>query len=104
MTIDEFHASGWSLNTINKVIIYLKDNEPPIFPAKLIYPILRESSPENVGQQGEDEQSHTHEIAILVTLNFEVLTQNESSTESQPAQWIQGSVPLESVVYINRLI
>ncbi|MCX6216312.1 hypothetical protein [Spirosoma sp.] len=103
MTREEFYASGWSLNTINKVIIHLKNNAEPIFPARLVYPILRESPLETVHQEGEDELHQTPSAVIALSLNFEVLTKVESSTVDYSPQWVPGSIPLESVESINRL-
>ncbi|CAN5467675.1 hypothetical protein BH09BAC4_BH09BAC4_49730 [soil metagenome] len=103
MTREEFYASGWSLNTINKVIIHLKNNAAPIFPARLVYPILGESSLETAHQQGEDEFDQTPSTVTSLSLNFEVLTNVESLTVDQSSQWTPSSIPLESVESINRL-
>lgn len=103
MTREEFYASGWSLNTINKVIIHLKNNAEPIFPARLVYPILGESLLETVHQQGDDDFHQTPSTVIAHSLNFELLTKVESSTVDHSTRWVPGSIPLESVESINRL-
>ena len=103
MTREEFYASGWSLNTINKVIIHLKNNAAPLVPVRLVYPILGESSLETAHQQDEDEFHQPLSTVLPLSLNFEILTQVESSTGDQLSNWVPGSIPLESVESINRL-